>query len=104
MKKRTRLAALALAIALCANLVPLQVLAEGEGDPSGDDSSTEFVGAIRLEEIFNVCLLYTSASFCMGRCLDGISMQVDDEPISHVGFANASDIFYQYVLPKVEEE
>ncbi|WP_059004589.1 hypothetical protein [Bittarella massiliensis (ex Durand et al. 2017)] len=54
MKKRTRLAALALAIALCANLVPLQVLAEGEGDPSGDDSSTEFVGAIRLEEIFNV--------------------------------------------------
>ena len=44
------------------------------------------------------------ASFCMGRCLDGISMQVDDEPISHVGFANASDIFYQYVLPKVEEE
>ena len=45
-----------------------------------------------------------TASFCMGRCLDGISMQVDDEPISHVGFANASDIFYQYVLPKVEEE
>ena len=49
MKKRTRLAALALAIALCVNLVPLQVLAEGEGDPSGDDSSSEFVGSDTLD-------------------------------------------------------
>ena len=62
MKKRTRLAALALAIALCVNLVPLQVLAEGEGDPSGDDSSSEFVGSDTLEEIFD----YDSGNFAAG--------------------------------------
>ena len=59
----------------------------------------QLIKARGLEDKVNL-----KASFCMGRCLDGISMQVDDEPISHVGFANARDIFYQYVLPKVEEE
>ena len=44
------------------------------------------------------------ASFCMGRCLTGISMAVDGEPIEHVGFANAADVFYEHVLPKIEED
>ena len=44
------------------------------------------------------------ASFCMGRCLTGISMAVNGEPIEHVGFANAADVFYEHVLPKIEED
>ena len=44
------------------------------------------------------------ASFCMGRCLSGISMTVNGEPVEHVGFSNAAEIFYQKVLPAATEE
>ncbi|MBC2872444.1 hypothetical protein H7271_12715, partial [Bittarella massiliensis] len=47
-----RLVALGLAAALCLGMSPVSALAEGEGDPSGDDSSSEFVGSDALEEIF----------------------------------------------------
>lgn len=40
------------------------------------------------------------ASFCMGRCLDGISITVDDEPVNHVGFQNAQEVFYEHIYPR----
>jgi len=42
------------------------------------------------------------ASFCMGRCMQGISVTVDDEPIENVGFSNAAEIFTTQILPRVE--
>ena len=42
------------------------------------------------------------ASFCMGRCLQGISVLVDDEPVQNVGFQNAQDIFYTHIYPKAK--
>lgn len=44
------------------------------------------------------------ASFCMGRCLDGISITVDGEPVQHVGFQNAQEVFYQHIYPKALQE
>lgn len=43
------------------------------------------------------------ASFCMGRCLEGISVLVDDTPVQNVGFGNAGDVFYQHIYPKVKK-
>lgn len=40
------------------------------------------------------------ASFCTGRCLDGISITVDDEPVNHVGFQNAQEVFYEHIYPR----
>ncbi len=42
------------------------------------------------------------ASFCMGRCLNGISMTVNDEPVENVNFTNAEEIFNTRILPLVE--
>lgn len=42
------------------------------------------------------------ASFCMGRCMSGISVTVDDEAVENVGFSNASEIFTEKILPKVK--
>jgi len=42
------------------------------------------------------------ASFCMGRCLEGISVMVDDTPVQNVGFQNAQDVFYKEIYPKVK--
>ena len=39
------------------------------------------------------------AAFCMGRCSSGIAVTVNDEPIENVGFANAEEIFNQFILP-----
>ena len=39
------------------------------------------------------------ASFCMGQCLQGISITVNGEPVQNVGFANALDVFYQHIYP-----
>ncbi len=44
------------------------------------------------------------ASFCMGRCLNGISVLADDRPIQNVGFANAQQIFYDEIYPQAQRE
>lgn len=40
------------------------------------------------------------ASFCMGHCLEGISVMVDDQPVRNVGFQNAQEVFYKEIYPK----
>lgn len=44
------------------------------------------------------------ASFCMGRCLSGISVLADDRPIQNVGFANAQQVFYDEIYPQAQKE
>ncbi len=44
-------------------------------------------------------LITLKASFCMGRCMQGISVTADDKPIQNVGFTNAEQIFYNEILP-----
>lgn len=39
------------------------------------------------------------ASFCLGSCLDGISTRVNGNPVNHVGFSNAEQVFYQEIYP-----
>ncbi|HAN44247.1 MAG TPA: NADH-quinone oxidoreductase subunit F [Ruminococcaceae bacterium] len=42
--------------------------------------------------------LVLKASFCMGRCMSGISVTVDGMPIENVGFANAEEVFYKHIF------
>lgn len=44
------------------------------------------------------------AAFCMGRCLQGISVLVDEQPVQNVGFQNAEQVFYESIFPKVRPE
>ena len=44
------------------------------------------------------------ASFCMGRCLSGISVMVNDTPVQNVGFVNAENVFYEHVFPLAQAE
>ena len=41
------------------------------------------------------------ASFCMGRCMSGISVTLDGVPIEGVGFANAAEVFASRILPEI---
>lgn len=42
------------------------------------------------------------ASFCMGRCMSGIAVTVDDQPIENVGFSNAAQIFSEEIMPLIK--
>lgn len=44
------------------------------------------------------------ASFCLGCCLNGIAMKINDKVVSGVGFTNAEQIFYSEVMPAVKED
>ena len=40
------------------------------------------------------------ASFCLGRCTNGVSVNVDDEPLEDVTGANAREQFEKHILKK----
>ncbi len=61
-----------------------------------------FTQLIQVNELEDVVTL--KASFCMGRCLTGISVMVNDTPVDNVGFANADQIFYEHILPLAQKE
>lgn len=42
------------------------------------------------------------ASFCLGCCLNGIAIMVDETPVANVGFSNAEQIFYQEIYDKAK--
>lgn len=44
------------------------------------------------------------ASFCMGRCTEGIAVTVDGQPLQGVGFSNAEEVFFHTIYPMVSEE
>ena len=41
------------------------------------------------------------ASFCLGNCSNGVSMQIDGEPVQNVSPSNIEDIFNDRVLNMV---
>lgn len=59
-----------------------------------------FTDLVKVNELENDVTI--KASFCMGRCLNGISVMVGDTPIQNVGFANADTVFYEQVMPAIE--
>ena len=42
------------------------------------------------------------ASFCLGRCTDGVTIKVDDEIVTGVSPENFNEIFEQHVLKKLQ--
>lgn len=38
------------------------------------------------------------ASFCLGKCTNGVTIKVDDEIITGVSKENFDDVFHKYVL------
>lgn len=60
---------------------------------------TELVKRNNMEDTVKL-----KASFCMGRCMSGISLLVNNEPVENVGFANAEQVFYEKVYPLARGE
>lgn len=56
-----------------------------------------FTELIKRNDLENEVKL--KASFCMGRCMSGISLLVDGKPVENVGFANAEQVFYEQIYP-----
>lgn len=40
-------------------------------------------------------------SFCLGRCAEGVSMLIDEEPIQNVNINNIDEIFLEKVLKRI---
>lgn len=40
-------------------------------------------------------------SFCLGRCAEGVSMLIDEEPIQNVNIDNIDEIFLEKVIKKI---
>lgn len=40
-------------------------------------------------------------SFCLGRCAEGASMLIDEEPIQNVNINNIDEIFLEKVIKKI---
>ncbi|MDD2955194.1 MAG: (2Fe-2S) ferredoxin domain-containing protein [Oscillospiraceae bacterium] len=60
---------------------------------------TELIRANQLDDV-----VHLKASFCMGRCLSGIAVTVNGEPVENVGFVNAEQIFYDHIFPLAQQE
>ncbi|MEG0570427.1 MAG: (2Fe-2S) ferredoxin domain-containing protein [Oscillospiraceae bacterium] len=60
---------------------------------------TDLIKTNDLEEIVKL-----KASFCLGDCINGISVRVDEKPVLNVGFSNAETVFYQEIYPKAQLE
>lgn len=44
------------------------------------------------------------ASFCLGRCTNGVSVDVDDIPLEGVTKLNAKEMFEENILKRLENE
>ncbi|MEG2429900.1 MAG: NAD(P)H-dependent oxidoreductase subunit E [Oscillospiraceae bacterium] len=43
------------------------------------------------------------ASFCLGCCLNGIAVMVNEKPVTNVGFSNAEQIFYEEIYSLIKK-
>lgn len=59
-----------------------------------------FESLIKLNEIEDKVQL--KASFCLGCCLNGIAVLVNEKPVTNVGFSNAEQIFYKEIYELVK--
>ena len=41
------------------------------------------------------------ASFCQGRCMQGLSITLDGEPVEGVTIVNAEDVFRSRIMPQL---
>ena len=41
------------------------------------------------------------ASFCQGRCMQGLSVSLDGEPVEGVTMVNAEQVFHEKILPQL---
>lgn len=41
------------------------------------------------------------ASFCLGNCMNGVSMKIDDELVSNASSETIDEIFNTQILPKI---
>ena len=56
----------------------------------------------RLEERGMTDQVDLRAAFCVGKCTDGVSIQVDDEIICGVSADNFDEIFEKYILKQAQ--
>ncbi len=56
----------------------------------------------RLEERGMTDQVDLRAAFCLGKCTDGVSIQVDDEIICGVSADNFDEIFEKYILKQAQ--
>ncbi len=61
-----------------------------------------FTELIKQNHFENIVTL--KASFCMGKCLEGIACTVNGEILTKVGFANAEQVFYEHIYPLAQKE
>lgn len=54
----------------------------------------ELVSKNGLEDIVKI-----KASFCLGCCINGIAMKVNDKVVTNVGFSNADTVFFDEIMP-----
>lgn len=41
------------------------------------------------------------ASFCLGNCMNGVSMKIDDELVSNASVDTIDEIFEKQILPRI---
>ncbi len=56
----------------------------------------EAISEHRLEDQINL-----SASFCLGRCTDGVTVKIDDDIFCGVSKDTFGDFFYNQILTKL---
>lgn len=56
----------------------------------------------RLEERGMTDQVDLRAAFCLGKCTDGVSIQVDDEIVCGVSADNFDEIFEKYILKQAQ--
>lgn len=44
--------------------------------------------------------VHLKGSFCMGKCIDGIPLEIDGELVLQVGVQNIDQVFEQHILKK----
>lgn len=73
-------------------------------------SSCHLKGSYQIIKIFEELIrekkledkIELKASFCLGRCTNGVSVNVGDEPLEGVTGLNAREMFEEHIYKKVE--
>lgn len=73
-------------------------------------SSCHLKGSPRLVKLFQEAIadhnlkdkVTLGASFCLGRCAEGVSVRIGDEIVTNVSIENFDEIFSKYVLEAVK--
>jgi len=72
-------------------------------------SSCHLKGSYQIIKIFEELIrerkledkVELKASFCLGRCTNGVSVNIGDDPLEGVTKTNAREMFEEHILKKV---